>query len=264
MPPGPYRAVSLDLWFTTLSFEPAALEVWREARTRCLQDVLLGPDGRVPSLERLAGAERGLRASLAAGAVDGMDPLHYLSLVVEELGGRFRGDPARAARLYSSAGLDEAPPAINPDAMELCRALEARGVPTICITNTARRGESWARFLKEHGGPRFDRIVTSCEVGRAKPLPEIFREAAQGLGLPCEAILHIGDRWDIDVVGARGVAMGRALYRGLWHRYPDSADREATLRLDDQGTDVLRIDRMEEVLRAGILAPGPSPRDPGA
>jgi FMN phosphatase YigB (HAD superfamily) len=257
VPPGPFRAVSLDLWFTTLSFEAEAMDVWRDARTRVLREVIVGADGRSPSPDDILSAQRALRSSSAPGTADGLDPLQYLTLVVEEMGGRFRGDPARAARLYSAAGLKEAPPRINAEAVALCRALAERSVPTICITNTGRRAESWARFFQENAGPRFEHIVTSCEVGRAKPLPEIFQEASRKLGIPCQGILHIGDRWDIDVAGARGVGMGAVLYRGLWDRYPEVADREVSERLDDRGTDVVRIDRLDEVLRDGLVR-GPS------
>lgn len=257
MPPVPYRAVSFDLWFTTLSFQPEATEVWRTARLRCLQEVLLGPDGRPPSHEALLSAQRGLRAAMPdqAGGFDALSPFQFLSLLVEELDGRFRGDPARAARLYSAAGLSDFPPTINPEVVELCGKLARRHIPTLCITNTARLGESWATFFREHDGPRFDHIVTSCEVGKWKPSPEIFQEASRSVGVDCPLILHIGDRWDLDVVGARGVGMGRALYRGLWDRYPEPEDRQLSLRLDDRGEDVHRIDRMEELLDRGLFDP---------
>lgn len=256
MPPDPYRAVSFDLWFTTLSFGPEAPTAWREARERCLQEVLLGADGRPPTLSAISAAERELRGSLPPGVrFDTLGPAQFLSLLVEELGGRFRGDAVRAARLYSAAGLRESPPVINPEVVQLCGELGRRGISTLCVTNTARHGESWAEFFREHDGPRFDHIVTSCEVGKWKPDPEIFHEASRRVGLPCEAILHIGDRWDLDVAGARSVGMGRALYRGLWSQYPEPQDQEISRRLDDQGEDVVRIDRMEELLERELFRP---------
>ena len=49
----------------------------------------------------------------------------------------------------------------------------------------------------------FEVIVVSCEVGVAKPALEIFQEAAGRLGVPTEAILHVGDSFESDVQGAR-------------------------------------------------------------
>lgn len=62
----------------------------------------------------------------------------------------------------------------------------------------------------------FEVIVVSCEVGFAKPSPAIFASAAQKLGLPPEAILHVGDSTEMDVEGARaaGFAAVRILRSG--------------------------------------------------
>jgi len=56
----------------------------------------------------------------------------------------------------------------------------------------------------------FDTVVVSDEVGWRKPKPVIFETALGRLGLrPAEA-LFVGDRADIDVVGARSVGMPTA------------------------------------------------------
>ena len=53
----------------------------------------------------------------------------------------------------------------------------------------------------------FDVVVISDEVGWRKPKPIIFETALQRMGLrPAEA-LFVGDRADIDVIGARAVGM---------------------------------------------------------
>jgi putative hydrolase of the HAD superfamily len=50
----------------------------------------------------------------------------------------------------------------------------------------------------------FDTIVVSCEVDAPKPDKVIFLEAASGLQVRPEAILHIGDNLESDVHGAIG------------------------------------------------------------
>ena len=58
--------------------------------------------------------------------------------------------------------------------------------------------------------PLLEVVVISDEVGWRKPKPLIFETALTRLGLrPAEA-LFVGDRADIDVVGARGVGMPSA------------------------------------------------------
>jgi HAD superfamily hydrolase (TIGR01509 family) len=70
-----------------------------------------------------------------------------------------------------------------------------------------------ARLKNELGlDSYFDDIVVSAEVGMAKPRPEIFRLAADRLGLPPEACVFVDD-WDKNVDAARGVGMQAVLHR---------------------------------------------------
>lgn len=54
---------------------------------------------------------------------------------------------------------------------------------------------------------RFEAVVVSEEVGWRKPRPEIFEVAFRRLGIGPRAALFIGDRPEIDVLGAHGVGM---------------------------------------------------------
>ena len=60
---------------------------------------------------------------------------------------------------------------------------------------------------REGIAPLFETVVISDEVGWRKPKPVIFETALDRMGLrPAEA-LFVGDRADIDVIGAHGVGM---------------------------------------------------------
>jgi HAD superfamily hydrolase (TIGR01549 family) len=56
----------------------------------------------------------------------------------------------------------------------------------------------------------FAAIVVSDEVGWRKPRADIFREAIRRTGVEPHRTLFVGDRADIDVVGAQGVGMDSA------------------------------------------------------
>ena len=71
--------------------------------------------------------------------------------------------------------------------------------------------------------PYFDDIVVSAEVGMAKPRPEIFRLAADRLGLPPAACVFVDD-WDKNVEAARAVGMPAVL-----HRFDQGDDLRAQL-----------------------------------
>lgn len=53
--------------------------------------------------------------------------------------------------------------------------------------------------------------VNAIHAGAPKPAPAIFRRAAEALGVPCAAIVHIGDDPIGDVAGARACGM-----RTIW------------------------------------------------
>ena len=53
----------------------------------------------------------------------------------------------------------------------------------------------------------FDTIVVSDEIGWRKPRPEIFTEALTRVGVKAGDALFVGDRADIDVVGAQRMGM---------------------------------------------------------
>jgi len=68
----------------------------------------------------------------------------------------------------------------------------------------------------------FEAIAISCEVGFPKPSPAIFEHATTKLGLPAGSILHIGDSWEMDIVGAK-----TAGFEALQiHRQPGTPDAE--------------------------------------
>jgi FMN phosphatase YigB (HAD superfamily) len=73
------------------------------------------------------------------------------------------------------------------------------------------------RFAEAHGWTRWLRaIVVSQRVGTIKPHPSIFRAAEAELGLDGAAgaqILHVGDDWAADVVGAANAGWRTAYLR---------------------------------------------------
>lgn len=99
-----------------------------------------------------------------------------------------------------------APPCINPYAKQILTQLETKkGL----ISNTGRTpGKVLRSLLSEMDILKFfDIAVFSNEVGFLKPHPEIFKQAAQKLGIPLSNILHVGDDRTTDVEGAHRTGM---------------------------------------------------------
>jgi putative hydrolase of the HAD superfamily len=68
-------------------------------------------------------------------------------------------------------------------------------------------------------GHWFEMMVISCETDCRKPDPAIFRRAAAAFGLPPGRIMHVGDSWEHDVLGAR-----RAGFRAVQVQRDGAAD----------------------------------------
>jgi HAD superfamily hydrolase (TIGR01549 family) len=71
---------------------------------------------------------------------------------------------------------------------------------------------------------RFDHLAISGEVGVEKPDPRIFLGALEALGASPEHAVHVGDLYEVDVVGARGVGAAAVLVDGS----DLSGDRDVT------------------------------------
>jgi FMN phosphatase YigB (HAD superfamily) len=245
---GPFRALSLDLWFTTMYYDPGLDDRWEEARLAVLAGRLTRPEGPIGRDELTAALGATRRRLIASGREPvATDPAQLLATTAEALGASVRGSLDEAAEELSAAGLRESPPTINPEAVRLVRGLDARGIPSVLVTNSARRASTWSAFLAGAEHPPFRRIVSSADLGRHKPDPAMFAEAARLLDVPLPAVLHVGDRWELDVAGALAAGCGAALYRGLWPRYPpDYLPPDGGPASEVAGVWV--IDRLEELL----------------
>ena len=71
--------------------------------------------------------------------------------------------------------------------------------------------------------PYLSFIITSGEVGSDKPHPPIFRGALQQAGVAAAAAVHVGDQYQTDVIGARGVGITPVLL-DRYQLYPEVDD----------------------------------------
>ena len=83
---------------------------------------------------------------------------------------------------------------------ELVRELASRQIPVGIISNSEGR---LAELVEELGeSAPFQVIVDSGRVGIDKPDRRIFEHAARALGTPLAELVHVGDAWEADVIGA--------------------------------------------------------------
>ena len=141
------------------------------------------------------------------------------------------GDIAWAVDAYSRAFVDGLPPA--PGATDLLVRLAV--TRDLAILSNWPLAATIDRYAEAHGWtPHLRAIVVSQRVGTIKPHPAIFAATRSALGdPPPRAILHVGDDWAADVVGAAAAG-----WRTAWLtvRPADSplpaSDRDDTVRPD--------------------------------
>ena len=108
-----------------------------------------------------------------------------------------------------------------PGAAALLAALHGRVTIAIVTNNTvAEQTEKLAAFnLARY----VDALVTSEEVGIAKPGPAIFAHALMRCACPAEAAVMVGDSWRNDVEGAQGAGIRAVWFNRRGTSAPDPA-----------------------------------------
>jgi putative hydrolase of the HAD superfamily len=83
--------------------------------------------------------------------------------------------------------------------------LRAAGLRLVVVSNA--NGRLRAAFDRCGLTPHFDDIIDSTEVGYEKPDPQIFRLALARAAAAPERVVHVGDLYHVDVVGARAAGI---------------------------------------------------------
>ena len=198
------RAVLLDALGTLVELQPPAPRLRR----------LLRQSGFDVSDEQAAAGFAAEISYYVDNHLDGSDPARLERLrdrCAEEMR-RTLGLPGldhATARRAMLGALEFTP---YPDALPALRELRGRGLALVVASN-------WDCSLPEWLRPAgilelVDGVVTSAEVGAAKPSPRVFERALAVAGVDPVHAVHVGDKVDNDIEGAaaagvRGVLLQR-------------------------------------------------------
>jgi FMN phosphatase YigB (HAD superfamily) len=157
------------------------------------------------------------------------------------------GEIAWAVDVYSRAFVEyiAAPPAVLPMFERLSgryRLAILSNWPLALTIDRFAEAAGWMPFLRG--------VVVSQRVGTIKPHPVIFRAAEAVLDSRPSGILHIGDDWAADVVGAKAAG-----WRAGYLRTPDNASPLPSSRPDGRVTADLELTSLVD-LEAGLAARG--------
>jgi putative hydrolase of the HAD superfamily len=98
-----------------------------------------------------------------------------------------------------------------PEVPAVLARLRARGLALVVVSNWDVSLPAVLRNVGLEG--MVDGVVTSAEVGRPKPAPEIFTAALALAGCAPERAVHVGDSLDQDIHGALAAGIRAVLLR---------------------------------------------------
>ncbi len=203
----------------------AFLRAWAEERERQFRE-------EVPQFREVDLAERLVRVLARLRGMDPPPPEERW----DQARAAERSDPADVAwcvERYSRAFVDGLPAEPGVTAL-LARLARDRDLailsnwPLAATIDRYAEASGWLPFLRA--------IVVSQRVGTIKPRPEIFEAARVALGLPAPgSVLHVGDDWAADVVGAHAVG-----WRTAWlASRPEESPLPASVRDDTVEPDLI-------------------------
>jgi HAD superfamily hydrolase (TIGR01509 family) len=171
-------------------------------------------------------------ADLVRSSTDVVRRERWLSRLLRHAGVGAEPDVIEAAgdeidALHRQRGLWEV---VQPGAGEALNALRRAGLRLALASNA----EPLLRSKMSDLGlaDRFDHLAISGEVGVEKPDPRFFQGALAVLGVPPDRAVHVGDLYEIDVVGARAAGLEAILV--------DAADLS-------RDRDVVRVSALSDV-----------------
>ncbi|MFJ8039275.1 HAD family hydrolase [Kitasatospora sp. NPDC096147] len=208
----PFSAVIFDFFGTLTPSTPT--EIWDEHAARSA-----APLG-IPVRQW----RRALDASFPERAVGALGDLPR---TIRTLAGRCGVDPddealaaATAARLACQRELFT----LREDALDTLERLRRDGLRIGVLSDcTVELAETWPTLPL---APLVDAVVLSCEEGRRKPDPELFRKVARDLGVPAGECLYVGDGGGDELSGATARGMTAVMLRAADWAVNDAHARE--------------------------------------
>jgi len=205
---------TFDLWFTLFVEDQSDIEMYTKARIESIYRALSKVLGGSVSFEDVS---RAYSRTAEVNARILLSPRDLIKVILADLGIEFEPgllEETLRAYLNSVAGFT---PRINPEAPEALKMLRETGLRIAVVSNSSFTGDQIESMLERVGLRGYvDTVVSSCDVGTMKPSPAIFLEAARRLKLDPGSLIHVGDSYLEDVLGALAAGYAAAVhYTGL-------------------------------------------------
>jgi len=218
-----FRAVFLD-WFNTIArYEPPR----RELHHRVLAEFGFDIDAE-RLISAIAHADKYFYNQNAVSPVEKRPPeekaqvyLNYSRIMLAEIGLDLGNDLLMQIVQRGQALFQGTTFTLFDDVIPTLQGLKQRKLILGLLTNLNQDMQPICRQLNLE--PYLDFVVTSEEAGADKPAPPVFLTALEKAGVEADQAIHIGDQYQQDVAGARGVGISPILI-DRYGLYPEIHD----------------------------------------
>ena len=217
------KAIFFD-WFNTLARYESPRE---ELHSRVLREfgIEMSPSELMPGI---MAADKYLFGENVLSPVEKRNPvektevyINYNSLMLTETGVKVTKDLLLKILKKGQQLFDRITFVLFDDVLPTLRPLKGRKFIQGLLTNASKNIIPIQRQLGLESYLTF--VVTSEEVRADKPNPDIFLAALERAGVGASEAVHIGDQYDLDVVGARAVGITPVLI-DRYNLYPEVTD----------------------------------------
>ena len=217
------KAVFFD-WFNTLAdFEPPRQELYNQAFRQF--GIELSPKDIIRGILI---ADRYYFEENAKSPVGKRSPqeqmevyLHYPKAILTEAGVKAPNELPLKILMIVKEQFKGSTFVLFDDVLSALETLKQQKLILGLLTNATKDTISVHRKLGLE--PYLNFVVTSEEAGADKPKPLIFLAALDRAGVNASEAVHIGDQYELDVVGARGVGITPILI-DRYNIYPEVSD----------------------------------------
>jgi putative hydrolase of the HAD superfamily len=211
-------------WFNTLArYEPPREELHSQALREF--NVEISPSQLLPGI--LAG-DKYFFAEVATLSISKRSPeeqgklyFRYAQIMLDKVGIKLNPETIQQLIRKWPQRFNKTEFVLFEDVLGTLKILKERKLVLGLITNATKDAISRLRDMGLE--PLLDFVVTSEEAKVDKPSPEIFKLALQKAGVETSAAVHVGDQYEIDVVGARSVGIEPVLI-DRYDLYPEITD----------------------------------------
>ncbi|MGC9104500.1 MAG: HAD family hydrolase [Candidatus Methanodesulfokora sp.] len=207
------RAVSFDLWFTLIWEDQEDEKLYTKMRIEAIHSSLREM-GFYISLDEIYKAYAGTKEfRLFTGAEE------LIRIILLSLGLNVDEKAVKKIAEAYDKSTDSFKPKVNEEAIDVIPRLKEEGLKIAVTTSTSFSGRAVRSLLRNVGIDCVDCVISSSDIGYVKPQRQIFIKLMEELGVEGKSIVHVGDSYIQDVVGAINSGLKAVYYpklKGDW------------------------------------------------